>query len=160
MALTVEDGSIVAGANTYASESDLTAYAALKGVTIAGDNSELLFRAAVYVESLNFIGQKLTKLQKMQWPRSGVYIDGFAIATDEIPELLINLQMEAALSVDEGFDPMSTVTQTVKREKVDVIEVEYMDGSSASPRLTSVYAMANKLIGRSVGGSNFTVTRR
>lgn len=150
MSLITEDGTQVSGAVSYASEAELNVYADSQGISIAGDESELLLRASIYVETLNFLGNKLTKAQRMQWPRSGVIIDGFTIETDEIPQLLQDLQMEVAISIDGGIDPLGVVSRATKKEKVGDIEVEYSDQASQADVNPKIYAMANKLIG--IGG--------
>ncbi len=133
MAIIVEDGSIVANANSYASEAALTAYAAARGVTLTGDEDDLLIQAMDYVESLDFIGFKLTYDQPLQWPRADVVIDGYYVGTDVIPQLLIDGLCEVAIAIDTGESPYATITQSQKRVKVDVLEVEYMDGTSTAP---------------------------
>ena len=73
----VEDGSVVAGANSYVTEAELTTYAADRGITLTAATDVLLIKAMDYIESLSFIGTKFSEGQSLQWPRSNVYIDGF-----------------------------------------------------------------------------------
>lgn len=152
MPIVVEDGSIVSGANSYVSEAELIAYAAARGITLTADPEILLIKAMDYLESLNYKGYKKTRLQPLQWPRCGVIIDCYCFPSDEIPQELKNAQMSLAISIDAGDDPLATQSQSVKREKVDVIEVEYMDGSSSSPIIKSVNAALSKLLAG--GGGN------
>jgi hypothetical protein len=159
LTIIIEDGSIVTGANSYVSEADLTAYATARGVTLSGSTEQLLIQAMDYIESQQFLGKKLTQAQPLQWPRSGVYIDGYSVSSSTIPNELKTALMATAVSVDEGNSPLSISEQAVKREKVDVIEVEYQDGSSATtydPRITA--SLKKLTIG---GGSMFNpvVTR-
>lgn len=155
----VENGSIVANANSYVSEAELTTYATDRGITLTGTANQLLITAMDYIEQQNFKGNKLTKDQSLQWPRYNVWIDGFPVDDDEIPTLLKESQMEAALAVDSGNSPTSTVEQTVKREKLDVMEVEYMDGSTSVPFNRALEAKLTKLINGSAFGINANAIR-
>lgn len=159
MAIVVEDGSIVAGANSYVSEAELTAYATQRGVTLTGTEESLLIKAMDYLETLDYIGEKKTADQPLQWPRTNAYIDGYLFASDEIPKELKSAQMALAISIDSGTDPMATIERATKREKVDVIEVEYMDNASSVAIITSVNRMLRKLLSGATGGSAFRVVR-
>lgn len=129
-AIIIEDGTGKTDSNSYASEAELTTYAADRGITITGTNNILLIQAMDYIEEQNFKGDKNTKEQALQWPRFNVWIDGFAINNDEIPQLLKDVQMEAALATDDGNNPLASVDRETKREKIDMaVEVEYMDGA-------------------------------
>jgi hypothetical protein len=156
MALIIEDGTGKTDSQSYASEAELAAYANARGVTIAGTDSELLVKAMDYLEQQNFIGNKLTKEQALQWPRFNVWIDDFPIDTDEIPTLLKEAQMEYALSIDGGVDPSATVDRAIKRERVSSIEVEYMDGASDTSYIKAAAQKLKKLI---KGGSGLVVVR-
>lgn len=162
MAIIVEDGTQVANSNSYVTEAELTTFAAERGVTIVGSNDQLLLRANDYLETLNFIGDRLTKTQSIQWPRSNAGINGFDIDEDEIPSELKTAQLYLALSIDAGNDPLATRTADVKREKVDVIEVEYQPGAStSSPYITSAQRYLSKLVkGGSTGGLGIVAVTR
>lgn len=159
MAIIIEDGSIVSGANSYASVIDLNNYATETGVLISGDTAELLAEAKRYVETLRFIGRKSTKDQTMQWPRYGAMIDGFHVETNEIPQSLISLQCEVALSIDAGVNPLSVVGRATKKEKVGDIEVEYSDSASQVDVNPAISALSRKLTSGSVGGISLSLSR-
>lgn len=159
MAIVVEDGSIVSGANSYASEAELTAYATARGVTLTAGTEELLLKAMDYLETLEYVGTKSTADQPLQWPRTGVYIDGYALSDDAIPQELKNAEMALAISIDSGVDPMATLERATKREKADVLEVEYMDNASSVAIITSVNRLLRKLLAGGTGGSSYRVVR-
>ena len=145
MTTIVETGALVSGANSYVSDAELTDYAGDRGLTLTGDAGVLLLQAMLYIEALSFKGQKKTKDQPLVWPRYGVYIDGFNVASDEIPAILKTLQCEVALSIDAGSDPLANVDRAVKREKVDVIEVEYADNAAPYAYSRKIKALEKKL---------------
>jgi hypothetical protein len=158
MATIVEDGSIVDDANSYVSDADFDTYATDHGAEVEGIAAELLLNAARYVEQLPFIGTKQTQAQEMQWPRFNVYIDGFLLGNTEIPKLLRSLQCEVALAIDAGDDPLGTVERAVKREKVDVIEVEYANNAAPFAYNLKIKALERKLTSIR-GGISFQVSR-
>ena len=59
-----------------------------------------------------------------------------------------------AIAIDSGNDPLADVARAVKKEKVDVIEVEYMDNSVAFSYNRKIVTLEAKLT-----SSAFKVTR-
>lgn len=154
MAIIVEDGSIVENANSYVTTAELTAYATARGITLVADEEQLLIQAMDYIESLSYKGVKITQLQNLQWPRANVYFDGYYFYTDQIPQELKNGQMATAIAIDQGYNPLDTQTQNIKRKRVDVLEIEYMDGSSSSPIVKSISSSLWKLLQSAGNGGN------
>ena len=151
----VEDGSIVATA-------EFTQYCADRNITISGtygDESELLILAMDYFEQQPFRGIKFIETQPLQFPRSDLFIDGYLSNSSQIPELVKDAQITIAISIMAGNDPLSTVDRAVKREKVDVIEVEYMDNASISTVIRSIGNAMRKLVTSSTGGNNIRTIR-
>lgn len=141
MAIVVEDGTGVTGANSYVSEAEVTTYATNRGITISGTVSELIYKSMDWIETRQFTGERTTETQPLSFPRKGIYVDGVEIEKDEIPERLKSAQIELCIQLDAGNDPQATTGQQVKREKADVVEVEYQDYSSDMPitkRLTDL----------------------
>lgn len=155
----VEDGSIVANANSYISEAYLTTYASDRGITLTQDTDSLIIQAMDYIESLNFIGYKLTEDQPLQWPRGSAVIDGYAVDTDEIPKELQQGLAETCIAIDQGNGPLDAVERSTKKEKVGEIEVEYMDNSSSTTIVKTINSKLRKLIAGGNNGLSFTVRR-
>jgi hypothetical protein len=153
----VEDGTIVENANSYVTVAELNAYATARGLTIESDEEPLLIRAMDYLESLHFIGLKLTEAQPLQWPRWNVFIDGFFVSSETIPSLLKEAQMEVALAIDSGNDPLADIPRVVSSVSVGAVSVSYMDGR-ALPLIRKVMKKLSKLI-LSSGGTEFKVRR-
>lgn len=136
--LVIEDGSIVAGANSYVDADDVTAYAALYGGAWSPLSETLgeqaILRAMLYVEGFadEFIGYHVTGAQPLSWPREYVPDKrGTAwLATTSIPDAILNAVCEAAIIELASPGTLQTsslaTTQTVKRlrQKVDVLEKE------------------------------------
>jgi len=113
----------------YATESELTTYASDRGINISGTASELLALAHDYIESLEYIGQKTQDDQTDQWPRKNAYVDAVELDNNTVPLGIKEAEMQTAIAIDQGNSPFATVTPGIKSESVDVISVEYQDGT-------------------------------
>ena len=135
MTLIVEDGSTVTGANTYISDGDFTDYCTARGLSFPATaelREPLIINGLDYVDSFRkrYQGSKVSSEQELQFPRSGVQIDGFTLASDSIPTILKSAQAQAAFD-GQAQDLQSVQGQNIKKEKVDVIEIEYQDGDGS-----------------------------
>lgn len=153
MIIIVEDGSRTEpNANSYVTEAELTTYATDRGITLTEDTSVLLTKAMDWIEAQNFIGTKYTEDQPLQWPRWNYTIDGYYKESDYIPKELKNGLMALALNIDAGIDPLAATQRHTKREKLDVLEVEYSDSSVSKPiSRTHLVALRKLLVGGSSG---------
>jgi len=158
MSLIIETGTGKADAQSYITVVELSAYAAARGITIVGDPSQLLLRAMTYLETRDYTGSKNTKEQALQYPRVNVYIDEFPILTTEIPNILKDLLAEVSIAIDGDEDPLATVERAVKKEKVDVIEVEYQDNAAPFVYNMRIKALERKIL-KNTGGNSFAVMR-
>lgn len=137
----------------YGSDSAFTAWLVLNGLTLpdgAPDAAILRQRGSQYVDGVygsRFWGvPTLGIAQERAWPRTGAKAYGQAIPDDVIPVAVE--QASYAAAHHEALFPGSLSAAAshagaVKREKVDVLEVEYVAGSGdvvadATVRLTAV----------------------
>ena len=133
MPLIVEDGSQVAGANSFTTDAELTAYALARGVTLPATEAE---RDVLQIKAVDYLfskesqmqGSRIAKTQALMYPRNGVSVHGFSIDSDEIPEQLKSAQLEAAIALSTQEILVNSSSSNITKEKVDVIEVEYSDG--------------------------------
>lgn len=160
MSIIIEDGSIVAGANSYASLAEARAYATARGKTLPADDtalSALLITSVDYLEAqrARYQGSKVSAEQWLQFPREGVYIDGVPLEATAIPAILKQAQIRLAIEVNSGVDLMPTRSGPfIKKEEVGPIVTEYSEkvGVSVEPEMTAVEALLAPLFGpRSVG---------
>ncbi|MDX0449106.1 hypothetical protein GOC61_17220 [Sinorhizobium medicae] len=86
--------------------------------------------------------------QERAWPRTGATTYyGEAIPSNEIPVAIVNASYEAAfleLTNPGSLSPVVTGSQTVKREKIGQLEVEY--SSSSSTDIDDVVALATPVV--------------
>jgi len=106
----------------------------------------LLIQAMDYIESLSFIGDKASKEQGLQWPRYNVSIDGYSVDAVEIPTLLKEAQIENAIGIDIGVNPLANEERKTTKEKVGDIEVEYASDSLSTTYLKAAEAKVGKLV--------------
>lgn len=137
MTIIVEDGSNIPNANSYVTVAELDSFASLRGYTLPTtetDKEVLLIKGTDYTESFRarYQGYKTYPDQSIQFPRNQVYIDGYPVANNTIPQDLKNAQMQAAIETSlSGGDIQPNTGKNIKKEKVDVIEVEYQDNNGA-----------------------------
>ena len=147
--LIVEDGTGVAGANAYDTLAEARIIAESQGVKLPVDNDEansFLVQSTWQLESYRecYSGVKTHgRAQPLQYPRSGVYIDGEQIASNEIPIELKQawVIMGAAVAAGEYINSTNPVDNGgVQKEKVDVLEVTYFAPTNANAHVTVTQA--------------------
>ena len=162
MSLIIEDGSIVADANSYVTVIELDTYCSNRGITLSAtteaEKEALSFKAMDYIECNVYQGYKTNTGQSLQFPRYPVYIDNQLIDSNAIPATLKKAQLQLMVEIDNGFNPLATTEQAVIREKVDVLEVEYDTRSSQRPQLKAVNAFLSPLLGAKGLGLNVSRT--
>lgn len=134
MPLIVEDGSCVAGADSFVSLAGADSHFANYGGFWAGDDPDkesALRRAALWLSTyIVWDGSKACGGNMLAWPRAGVTdCDGNAVADNVVPQQVIFAQLAAAsveLQSPGAMTPSVTTGKQTKRVKVDVIEEEYM----------------------------------
>lgn len=167
MALVIEDGTNVTGANSYITEAEYTTWANARfgtaRATLPVDPAayeSLILRATDYFEALEFKGFKVTEGQPLQWPRNQVKIDGYYVDSGEIPAILKTALYELTYAEEVGDGELNQIERKTERERVDVIDVTY--SSSASSRtLNPAVSRALRKLTKSggYGSSNFRVSR-
>ena len=158
MAVTVEDGSIVAGADSYVTRAEYIAHALTLGVTVADTEAAdvELVKAGLFIGSHedSLKGSLTNRDQPMAFPRSGLVLEGFSWGSDEIPRQVKLCQLALALDVNEGIDlynPPVNPNRATSMEKVDgAVEVQYFGtGGNKVGRTSSAQALLNTLLYRS-----------
>lgn len=185
--LIVEDGSGVPGANTYVSAQQFVDYCTARGFTMDTNTAvQYIVLAMDYIEQVDFIGMKTNQNQSLQWPRQAaflftsyygygggltnfgyygygfypgqIFIDGYPVATNVIPNLLQLAEMECALQVFKGNDPNQDIQRKTLMEKVGSVEVQYSPNSSSYTIPQKINKFLRKLL-KNGGAGNFGVSR-
>ena len=129
MALIVEDGSGVKGADSYISLADFRTFADGANFTAPADDTIAegwLRRAAFAMGQMQWKGSQVDADQALAWPRSGVYVNGELLSESSIPRGIVYGQAMLALEMyaddtaaSEAGGGAAVAEETVK---VDVIE--------------------------------------
>lgn len=156
MAIIVEDGSLVANANSYVTRAEFIAYAQGFGVAIPDTEASdaQLLKAAQFIDSheSRLKGTRSTRDQAMAYPRSDLMIEGYYWAQDEIPRQVLLCQLNVAMDINSGIDPYNPAppdNRALRREKVDgAVDVEYFGNDKAvkMSRTSSATALLSSLL--------------
>lgn len=156
--LIVEDGSIVADANSYVTYDYALAYHSLRGNSAWALGTVLnqqyaIIRATQAVDSIYKGKWKGTPTeygtQELEWPRSGVVVGANALDNDFIPTALKKAVCEAALRELASANSLTPDLERggeIKRVKADTVEVEYMDGANSTTTFTAIDGLLADLV--------------
>ena len=134
--LVIEDGTIVTGANSFATDAEFKAYANIRNFDVPAtqpDREALLILAMDYLFSKEgeMKGSRINAVQGLMYPRRGVCAYNFNVASDAIPTSLKNAQMELAAQSNETSLLVSGTNQNVASISLDgVISESYFSGGS------------------------------
>jgi hypothetical protein len=150
MAFVVETGAGLSNANSYASVSAADSYVSDRGITGWASltqtvKEQSLVKATDYLEATYrgaWKGNRVSETQSLSWPRYNVIVDGFNFPANVVPTQVVNACIEMAIRASLGETLLADQGQRVKREKIDVIEVEYQDYSDPTQR----YPLVNRMV--------------
>lgn len=131
-----------ASSDSYATLAEYQAYGAAMGWTLSGDDStdeQHLRRAALYIDrNYSFPGYQQYQTQALAWPRiTSLYVDGWPVDPDIIPQDIKDAQCELAYLIKGGLDPFATLEGVIKSAGAGPARVEFL-GGSGRPRLVAV----------------------
>jgi hypothetical protein len=166
MDLIIENGTIVASANSYVTVAEAVAFAANRGVTLPGEDATkvLVIKSMDWLESLylRYQGALKSETQELQWPRTGITVNGFTLADTVIPKALKNAQCQVIMDLFSGIDPQANfaASPAVIKEKVDVLETTYSELTPDSiPYLRKALDFLQPLFGTVASGGTYFATR-
>ena len=137
-------------ANSYVSEAELESYTTGRGITLTKSLSQSLLRAMDYLESKQYKSEPLNTTQSTLFPRLGV----------GVPRAIKTAQILLAINADTAIPVTETPVAAIRKEKVDVIEVEYFEPvSSQSALLTMVDDLLKPYLAGLSVSPNFRVYR-
>lgn len=151
--LVVEDGSGRPDAESFASLAEADAYWLARGspaawVGLFQDQKEAALRRAtehLQAYSGRWRGLRVNAGQALDWPRSGVVVDGVTLAYDSLPVQLVRATCELAIKAGSG-SLMVDETAAIKSEKVGPLEVTYADGARQQTRYAFVETLLAPLL--------------
>ena len=149
MALIIEDGSLVTGANSYITVDGWKAWMDDRNITHTNSDSKIegaILRAMDYFESLHFKGLKHTETQALQWPRDRVFIDSYDVDSDEIPKEVKNAMYELTKIELDGDLPLNAQERQTESEQIGDIKVVYSNTAMMRKRTPAFNFAVRKLI--------------
>ncbi|MBB6306225.1 DnaT-like ssDNA-binding protein [Xanthobacter tagetidis] len=155
MALVVETGEGLGGAESYVSVADCAAFASARGLTFPASPEAsaeaALRRATAWVDATyrsRFPGQRRRQRdQALEWPRiDACDREGYAIDYDSVPSEIVIATCEAAvreLAVPGSMAPDLERGGAIKRVKAGSVEVEYSGAADA----TTTFSVVDNALG-------------
>lgn len=164
MALVIEDGTLVAGANSFVTRSEIIAYAESRGIVIPDEDASDVhaINAMDYMTVQCLRGKPVNATQLTPFPRMGLVAGDTAVDYEySIPDNVKRAQMQLALDSFNGIELVASgkPEAVVKRRKVGPIEREFFapgevgGGQANAPQLT----LANALLAPWLCGQGFTL---
>lgn len=161
MTVIVEDGTGLPTATSYSSVQRLKDYAKARGITLPSAPADLEAMLAAGWDAmlgLDYIGERLTRDQAGDFPRTGICVDGFEYAPSELPPVLLDAQCVLAIaSRTTNLQPTldANAAGPVIEQTVDVITTRYAESGrwNTKPIVTKAQDLLRKLL-RSGGGTN------
>lgn len=166
--LIVEDGTIVSGADSYVSLVDARALAAKYNLSLPADDVEAeaaLRNGAVYIglQEPFMCGSRVSPLQELSFPRQGVTLYGYDVASNTIPAQVIRAQVIAAVEYGNGTDVRaSSDGRATSLERVEgAVTVQYFNNGAtgANTVITAAIDALRPLLCGLNNGSSFNVYR-
>jgi hypothetical protein len=157
MALVVEDGTGLANAESYVSVAAASTRQAVLGNTnwatlITAEMEEALRRATVHMTQAyrtRWTGMRINSAQALDWPRYGVVVDGYSVASDSVPADIANACADLAFKAASG-DLAPDIERAIIRERVGPLETEYSAHGTQVTRYRAIdLALAPYLTGSS-----------
>lgn len=159
MAITVTVGG--ASSNSYITLAEWQTYWTARNIDLTAHghddshNANLVQAADFLDRNYSWVGTAQYQTQSMAWPRiTNVYVDGWPINEDTIPQRLKDAQAELAYLIHEGLTPWATITGSVKRTMAKAgpveTETEYLGGKT-TPRLRAIEGLIAPLLNAGVG---------
>ena len=161
--LIIEDGSIVANANSFATDAEFNTYANLRNFDVPAtqpDREALLVLAMDYLFSKeqDLKGSRVSLDQSLMYPRRGVCANGFNIPSESIPLSLKSAQMELAIQSAASALLITGEAQNLASFSVDGVYSEsyFSGGNWTQVRTERADAYLDPLT-KNNGSNNMTV---
>ena len=134
----------------YVDETDFTAYAAARGITLLRPTSETLTQALDYIELQSYSGAKTDPEQVLQFPRDGETV---------VPANIVNAQMQTALVYDTGGDPLAANgTKVIEQTVFGAVSRKFSDKGGNTTTYPAITGLLRPYLS-SAGGNSFKVSR-
>lgn len=164
MSLVIENGSVVAGADSFATAAELVTYAGGLGLAIpsteAGQEA-ILRRSYKEMAGRGWKGSLVSAIQTGAFPRIGVCRDGLPIPSNVIPAQIKDGQMALATEIHaDDLAPPELKTGAVTEERVEgAVDVKYAAASGYISRRAAGRLSDREFSGFSMSSSQISMVR-
>lgn len=138
MALEIEDGNIISGANSFVTLQEIRDYASARGLTANADDTILEAQTINAMDYIRSIEDKFQSIrtdpqnQELPFPRQVVEANGRVFAANEIPQILKDGQSQLTIDAAiQNLQPTGSGREVI-RTKVDVIETQFAEKGTSS----------------------------
>lgn len=123
MSLIIESGAIVDGAESFVSVAELDSYASKRGLSLPTESAEkeiLLVKAMDYLlgREDDLQGQRVSIEQALPFPRDNVMVNGFSLASYDVPVQIKQAQMQLAVEATTNDLVVNTDGQEIIEQEV------------------------------------------
>lgn len=151
--LIIEDGTVVANANSWVTDDEYKAFAKLKGYSVPATQPDREANLANAYDFINFSYEQRLQgfrvdpaIQTGVMPRSNMFAYGVSVASDSIPQDFKNAQMLAAFSINDGVDTNAVKTDAdLASFTVVGVYAETYQANSNTPTLAQMPAVSRTL---------------
>ena len=164
MALTIEDGTVVPGADSFATVAEADTYAPLLGLSLPVaevDKEVNLRKAVIYLNSIEhrLKGTRKSEDQELCFPRDNIDLYGKDVS-GTIPTLLKHAQIILSVEYKDNDLLESGDGKEVLKEKTGELETEYAQSGISNPVYNPVMALEMlKPLMRPTSGINLVAYR-
>lgn len=164
MALVIENGNGVPGAESYATAEELVTYAANFGKALPSGAIQLealLRRAALQMDAMPWKGGAVSRDQPLSWPRTGVKRNGWALPVDQIPQQVKAGQMALAAEIHaDDLAPPELKRGPVTLDRVDgEVTRQYAAASASATKAAAGRQSAAQFVGLLESSSQVSLRR-
>ena len=134
----------------YTTDNEYSDYAAARGYIISGDPIVQLQLALDWLELQPFKGEKTDPSQELEWPRDG---------NTEIPDKIVQAQLEAALVYNAGGNLMASIGKMVTEKTVGPITTKWAENGPQTIAYPKLSMLLRGYVSGGYGSTQFNVSR-
>ena len=134
----------------YTTDDEYQEYATARGYIISGNAIVQLQLALDWLELQPFKGEKTDPLQELEWPRDG---------NTEIPDKIVQAQLEAALVYNAGGNLMASIGKNVIEKTVGPLTTKYAESGPQSIMYPKLSMLLRGYVQNGYGSTQFKVSR-
>ena len=134
----------------YTTDDEYQEYAAARGYIISGNAIVQLQLALDWLELQPFKGEKTDPSQELEWPRDG---------NTEIPDKIVQAQLEAALVYNAGGNLMASIGKMVTEKTVGPITTKWSENGPQTIAYPKLSMLLRGYVSNGYGSTQFNVSR-